>query len=438
MSGLFFQKELETMPRRELERLQLERLRWTVDYCYKNVPHYRGKLERAGVYSEKIKTLSDIRHIPFTTKDDLRDTYPYGLFAVPLKKIVRIHASSGTTGKPTVVGYTRNDLEVWSDCVARICAAAGVTDEDIAQISFGYGLFTGALGLHYGLEKIGASVIPISSGNTVKQVMILKDFGTTCLISTPSYALYMGEVAKEEGIRREELKLRIGLFGSEGCTAEMRDQIEAALDLFATDNYGMSELMGPGVSGECRYRDGIHINEDHFYPEIIDPSTGETHETGSEGELVITTLTKEGIPMLRYRTKDITRLNYEPCRCGRTFARMDKVKGRTDDMLKIRGVNVFPSQIESVLMNMRHVSPHYQLIVRREGFMDTLEVMLELTDGSLLEKYSELEALQDKIKARLYSVLGIDSKVSLVSPKTIERYVGKAKRIIDKRLDEQR
>ena len=433
---MFFQKEIETMPRKEIEALQLERLKWVVNYCYQNVELYRNKMDLADVKPDKIKQLSDLQYIPFTTKADIRDTYPYGMFAVPMKKIVRIHASSGTTGKPTVVGYTRRDLDYWSDMVARLCVAVGVTDEDVAQISFGYGLFTGALGLHYGLEKIGASVIPVSSGNTEKQAMILKDFGSTVLISTPSYAMYMSEVAKDMGITNEDLKLRIGLFGSEGCTPELRKQIEAGFGLFSTDNYGMSELMGPGVSGECEFRNGLHIAEDHFIPEIIHSQTGEVLPQGETGELVITTITKEGIPMLRYRTKDITRLNYEVCACGRTHVRMDKVKGRSDDMLKIRGVNVFPSQIESVLGNIEGVSPHYQLVLTRSNYTDYLEVRIEFVNERLLEYYSELETLQQQIHAKLKTVLGIDAKVTLVEPKSIERFAGKAKRIIDLREQE--
>lgn len=431
--AMFFQQEIETMPRSRLEELQLERLKWSVDFCIRNVPFYTKRLGEAGVTAEKIKSLSDIQYIPYTTKDDIRDQYPFGLFGRPRKEIVRVHASSGTTGKPTVVGYTRGDLDLWSDCVARLCAAVGVTDEDMIQIAFGYGLFTGALGLHYGLEKLGAAIVPASSGNTKKQIMLLKDFGVTGLVSTPSYALYMSEVAREMGVSNDELALRIGLFGSEGCTEEMRLQVEKGFDLFATDNYGMSELMGPGVSGECHLRQGLHINEDHFLAEIIDPTTGEVREPGASGELVMTTLTREGFPMLRYRTKDITRLNLEPCACGRTFARMDKTTGRTDDMLKIRGVNVFPSQIESVLVSMENIGPHYQLVVRREGFMDTLEVQVELTDASLLEDYGALERQQRSVKANLNTVLGIDCKVSLIEPKSLERFQGKAKRIIDLR-----
>jgi len=433
---MFFQKDLETMPRKQLEELQLERLKWVVDYCYRNVPFYQKRLDECGVTADKIKQLSDVQYIPFTTKEDIRDNYPFGLFAQPMKNIARIHASSGTTGKPTVVGYTKNDLNTWSDLVARLCVAVGVTDEDVVQISFGYGLFTGALGLHYGLEKIGAAVIPVSSGNTEKQVMILKDFGTTALVSTPSYALYMSEVAREKGVL-DDLKLRLGLFGSEGCTPEMREQVEKSFHVFATDNYGMSELMGPGVSGECIYRDGMHISEDHFLPELIDSATGKVLTEGETGELVITTLTKEGFPLLRYRTKDLTRLNYEPCKCGRTFVRMDKIKGRSDDMMKIRGVNVFPTQIESVLVTLPHIGPHYQLILRREGYMDTLEVKVELTDSSLLDEYKKLSEIQKDVKAHLKTVLGIETKVTLCEPKSIERFQGKAKRIIDLRNQPQ-
>ncbi len=430
---MFWQKELETMGRQRLEELQLTRLKWMVSYCYQTVPMYRKKFDDAKVSPDKIKCLSDLKYIPFTTKEDIRDTYPFGMFAAPMNKIVRIHASSGTTGKPTVVGYTKTDLDNWSDLVARLVAAAGAREDDLVQIAFGYGLFTGALGLHYGLERLGAAVVPTSSGNTEKHIMLMKDFGTTALVSTPSYALYMAEVAKEMGFAKEDFKLRLGLFGSEGCTLEMRDKIEEAWGLFATDNYGMSELMGPGVSGECEYRDGMHIAEDHFIPEIIDSVTGEGLAAGEAGELVITTITKEGFPVLRYRTKDISRLTYEVCRCGRTHVRMDKIMGRTDDMLKIRGVNVFPSQIESVLVSCPQVGGHYQLIVRREGFMDTLEVKVELMDTGLLEKYSELEKLQKAIKAKLKTVLGIEAKVTLAEPKSLERYQGKAKRVFDLR-----
>ena len=433
----FFQKDIETMPRAELEKLQLEKLKHITKYCYDNVPLYKRKFDEVGFDCSKIKTLSDIQYIPYTTKADFRDNYPFGMFATPLKKVTRLHASSGTTGKPTVVGYTKNDLEMWSDCMARLVTAAGATDEDIVQISFGYGLFTGALGLHYGLEKIGATVVPCSSGNTEKQVMLMKDFGTTALVATPSYALRIGEVAEEMGIKRDELKLRLGLFGSEGCTPEMRAQIEDYLHLLATDNYGMSELMGPGVSGECEERDGLHFCEDYFYPEIVDPETLEPLAEGETGELLVTTLTKEGLPLLRYRTRDITRLNYSPCKCGRTGVRMDKVKGRSDDMLKIRGVNVFPSQIESVLIGTEQIGANYQLVVRREGFSDTLEVRVELVDASLLESYGEIERLQKKIMHNLQTTLGIQCKVSLLEPKTLERFVGKAHRVVDLRNEKK-
>ena len=399
---MFFQKDVETMKRKDIEALQLEKLRHMVDYCYRNVPFY--------------------------TKN-----YPFGMFAVPMSDIVRIHASSGTTGKPTVVGYTKKDLDMWSDCVARIAVAAGATKEDIVQISFGYGMFTGALGLHFGLEKIGCAVVPNSSGNTEKALMFMRDFKTTALVATPSYALYMAETAKKLEYPMSDYHLRLGLFGSEGCTPEMRTQIEKGWGLFATDNYGMSELLGPGVSGECTERCGLHINEDHFLVEVVDPETLEPVDEGEDGELIVTPLSKEAFPLLRYRTRDISNVIYEPCKCGRTFARMEKIKGRSDDMLKIRGVNVFPSQIESVLVGMKNVSPHYQLIVRREGFADTLEVQVELSDNSLLESFGMIQDLQNSIKHNLHTVLGIQCKVSIVEPMTIERFVGKAKRVIDLR-----
>ena len=434
---MFFQKEIETMSRPEIEALQLERLKWMVNYCYENVPFYHERLEKAGVTGDKIKTLSDIQYIPFTTKDDIRDNYPFNMLATPMKKIVRIHASSGTTGKPTVGAYTKKDLDTWSDHVARVAVAAGATEDDIFQISFGYGLFTGALGLHYGLEKIGATVIPASSGNTAKQLMMFRDFGVTGLVATPSYALYLGEMVRESGYPRDAYKLRLGLLGSEGCTEEMREQIEKNLGIFVTDNYGMTELGGPGVSGECEYRCGLHFAEDAFLPEIIDTETGMQKAPGESGELVVTTLLREGMPVLRYRTKDITRLNYEPCRCGRTHVRMDKVTGRSDDMMIIKGVNVFPSQIESVLVGTKGIGPHYQLVVRRRNFMDNLEVKVELVSADLLESYGELEALQRGLHDRLKSVLGLETKVTLVEPKSLERFQGKAKRILDLRNEKE-
>lgn len=429
---MFWQKDAETMPRAQIKELQLKKLQHTVKWCYDRVPYYHKIMEEAKVTPDMIRTLEDVRRLPFTTKADLRDNYPFGLFAVPKKEIVEIHASSGTTGKPIVGGYTRNDMDVWSDCVARIAVASGANENDICQIAFGYGLFTGAFGLHYALEKIGAMVVPISSGNSEKQIMIMKDFGTTLLVATPSYAVYLSELAKEMGVANQ-LQLRLGLFGSEVCTPEMRDQIERNIGITVTDNYGLTEIGGPGMSGECLFRDGLHINEDHFLCEIIDPETGEVLPEGEKGELVVTPLTKEGFPIFRYRTKDITRIITEPCKCGRTFARMDKVVGRTDDMLIIKGVNVFPSQIESVLIQSPHIGPHYQLILRKKNYMDNLEVKVELIDGSLLDQYGALEKVAGDIRAQLRTVLGLDCKVTLAEPQSIERSTGKAKRIVDLR-----
>ena len=424
---------IETASLDELQALQTARLKWTLHHAYNNVPMYKRKFDAAGVHPDDFNELADIRKFPCTTKQDLRDNYPFDTFAVPMEQVVRIHASSGPTGKPTVVGYTKKDLDMWSDCVARLAVAAGATKEDIVQISFGYGMFTGALGLHCGLEKIGCAVVPNSSGNTEKALMFMRDFKTTALVATPSYALYMAETAKKLEYPMSDYHLRLGLFGSEGCTPEMRTQIEKGWGLFATDNYGMSELIGPGVSGECTERCGLHINEDHFLVEVVDPETLEPVDEGEDGELIVTPLSKEAFPLLRYRTRDISNVIYEPCKCGRTFARMEKIKGRSDDMLKIRGVNVFPSQIESVLVGMKNVSPHYQLIVRREGFADTLEVQVELSDNSLLESFGMIQDLQNSIKHNLHTVLGIQCKVSIVEPMTIERFVGKAKRVIDLR-----
>jgi phenylacetate-CoA ligase len=439
MEHRIFQPEIETMCRAGIEALQLERLKSVAIRCYERVPMYKKKFDDARFDPYKIKVLSDIEYMPFTTKEDFRDNYPFGMFAVPKKDILRLHASSGTTGKPTVVGYTRKDLDVWSDCIARIVTAAGATDEDTIQISFGYGLFTGALGLHYGLEKIGACVVPASSGNTQKQIMLLKDCEATGIVATPSYAMHIGDVIKEMGYDIEkDFTLKWGILGSEGCTEEMRDQIEKSMHIFVTDNYGMSELMGPGVSGECMERKGLHFNEDHFLPEIIDPATLTPLKPNGDGstargELVVTTLSKDALPVLRYRTKDITRFNYSPCACGRTHIRMDKASGRTDDMLKIRGVNVFPSQIESVVMTFSQIAPHYELVVTRSGGSDRLEVRVELIDGSLLDSYAKLEQLREHIRRELLSVLGINVKVSLVEPKSLKRFEGKAKRVVDNR-----
>jgi phenylacetate-CoA ligase len=437
MENRIWNRDMECMPRKEMEALQLTRLRALVDYCDRNVEFYHKRLAAAGVTADKIKTLSDIQYIPYTTKDDLRDTYPFDMFSVPMKKIVRIHASSGTTGNPTVVGYTREDMENWTEQVARMVVAAGASDESVVQICFGYGMFTGALGLHYGLEKIGATVVPTSSGNTQKQLKFMRDFGTNTIVATPSYCMYLAESAKEMSgeYPMDQYKLSLGLLGSEGCTPEMRNQIEQSWGkgFFVTDNYGMSELNGPGMSGECIHRCGLHINEDHFLCEVINSDTLDVLDRGETGELVVTALTKRGIPMLRYRTKDITRIDYEACECGRTTARMHKIIGRSDDMLIIRGVNVFPSQVESALIGISEIGPHYQLVVRRKNYADTLEVRVELIDGSLLERYAELEALQQRVHDRIKTILGIEIDVNLVEPKSIERFTGKAQRVVDLR-----
>jgi phenylacetate--coA ligase len=429
----YFNEKMERLDREDLKKIQLERLKKTVERCYHNVPFYKERLDSVGMTPEKFTSLDDLKEIPFTTKADIRDHYPYGLFAAPMKEIVRLHASSGTTGKPTVVGYTRNDLNMWAEAMARLLVAAGLTDEDIVQVSFGYGLFTGAFGLHYGIENVGATVVPTSSGNTEKQIMLMKDFGTTALVGTPSYAIHMAEVAEQMGIKKEDLKLRLGFFGAEASTEEMRAELEKRWGILATENYGMSELVGPGVAGECIYKKGMHINEDLFIPEIIDPATGEVLPYGEKGEVVVTTICKEGIPLLRYRTKDITYIIDEPCECGRTTLRFHKMQGRSDDMLIIKGVNVFPSQIESAITGTSGISPHYQLIVTKEGYFDALEVVLELVDGSLLNNYKELVALERSIKHKIRTVVGIDVKIKLVNPNTIERSQGKAKRVVDLR-----
>lgn len=429
-------ERIETMSRDEMRLLQSRRLAAIVLYSYENVPMYRKKFDDIGLLPGDIASVEDIQKIPFTTKEDLRDNYPFGLFAVPIKQIVRLHASSGTTGKPIVVGYTRADMEMWTEAVARLVVAAGGTDDDIAQVLFGYGMFTGGLGLHYGLERVGMTVIPASGGNSERQLMYMQDFGTTVMVSTPSYALYLSEVAHENGVDTRKLKLKTGLFGGEGHTPEMRKEIEERWGIIATENYGLSEITGPGVSGECVVQNGMHINEDFFYPEIVDTDTLKGLVKGEKGEVVLTTLTKEGIPMLRYRTKDISILNEEKCECGRTTVRMNKILGRTDDMLIIRGVNVFPSQIESVLVGMREIGPHYQIVVRKKGFMDDIEIMVEVKSTDLIEKYKELEKLEQKIHHSLRNVLQISAKVKLVEPKTLERFVGKAKRVIDLRNGE--
>ena len=424
----------ETLSRADMEALQLSRLQETVKRVYERVAPYRKKMEERGLRPEDVKSLADLSRLPFVTKADLRDNYPFGLFAVPTEELVRIHASSGTTGKPTVVGYTAGDLETWTECVTRIAVAGGATPGDVAQICFGYGMFTGALGLHYGLEKLGAAIVPSSTGNSEKQIMYMKDFGTTLLVATPSYALRLAEVAREMGIEpARDLSVKIGLVGSELLTEAMREEMHKAwgADMLVTSNYGMSELMGPGVSGECEYLDGMHINEDFFIPEIIDPETEEVLPPGERGELVITCIRKEALPLIRYRTKDITRLIYEPCRCGRTTCRMENLSGRSDDMLKIRGVNVFPGQIEEVILSVPELGPHYEIIVERDGYADKLSVRVELVHAT--DSFQELERIAGTVRQRLRIVLGLDAKVMLESPNTLQRFEGKAKRIKDLR-----
>ncbi len=434
---MIWNDEFETLPREVIESLQLKRLQQTLQRVYATVPFYRQQLDKVGMTPDKVKSLADLQRLPFTLKQDMRDNYPYGLFAVPLEQIVRIHASSGTTGKPTVVGYTRRDIDTWAELMARSFVSAGAHKGDIIHNAYGYGLFTGGLGAHYGAEKLGASVIPMSGGNTKKQLMIMKDFGSTVLTCTPSYSLYLAEVAAEEGIDFKSLKLKVGIFGAEPWSEEIRNEIEEKLNLKAIDIYGLSEILGPGVGIECiEAQKGLHIWEDHFIPEIINPETGEVLPHGEQGELVITTITKEGIPMIRYRTRDITRIIPEPCICGRTHVRLERMSGRSDDMLIIRGVNVFPSQIESVLINIDGVEPHYQLIVDREENLDTLEVQVEVNEKAFSDEIKVMQGLSSRIQKEIKEMLGVTCKVRLVEPKTIARSEGKAKRVIDKRKDQ--
>lgn len=428
----------ETLSRSEIEAIQLKKLKETVRYIYEKVAPYRQKMDEAGVKPGDIQSLEDLTNLPFTYKADFRDNYPMGLFAVDRKDLVRFHASSGTTGKPTVVGYTRNDLEMWLNNVARVACMGGATADDVAQISFGYGTFTGALGLHGGLEKIGASVIPMSSGNTKKQIMFLKDMGVTLLVATPSYALHLGEEIRAKGMDPEkDLNVHIGLFGGEGMTEPMREEMHKVWgeDFLCTQNYGMSELCGPGVAGECQELAGMHINEDWFIPEIIDPETEEVLPPGEKGELVITCLGKEALPLVRYRTGDITRLMYEPCRCGRTTVRMENISGRADDMLVIRGVNVFPTQIEEVLLQIPEIGPHYEILVERKNRLDVMTITVELVDDRLLDSYSQLSELEMKIRKGLKSQLGLATQIRLVAPYSLKRFEGKAKRVTDLRKD---
>lgn len=430
----YFNEEFETLPRPALEALQLKRLQQVLQRVYRNVPFYEESFDNAGISPDAIKSLADLQRLPFTTKQDMRDSYPYGLFAAPMEEVVRIHASSGTTGKPTVVGYTSRDISNWSDLMARSFVAAGAHRGDIIHNAYGYGLFTGGLGAHYGAERLGASVIPISGGNTKRQIMIMQDFGSTVLTCTPSYSLFMAEEARTEGIDFKNLKLRVGIFGAEPWSEAMRREIETKLNLDAIDIYGLSEIMGPGVAIECiEAKSGLHIWEDHFIPEIIDPESGEVLPEGTQGELVITTITKEGIPLIRYRTRDITSLTYAPCICGRTHARLTRMSGRSDDMLIIRGVNVFPSQIESILVRVEGVEPHYLLIVDREENLDTLEVQVEVGEELFSDEIKVLQSLAKRIEKEIKENLGVTSRVKLVEPKTIQRSEGKAKRVIDNR-----
>ncbi|MDP3183511.1 MAG: phenylacetate--CoA ligase [Desulfobaccales bacterium] len=426
--------ENETLPREDLEALQLRRLQAVVERVYHLVPFYRRRLDEAGVKPGDVRTLEDLRRLPFTVKQDLRDNYPFGMFATPMSQIVRIHASSGTTGKSTPVAYTQRDLETWSELMARTLAAGGTHRGDIVHNAYGYGLFTGGLGFHYGAERLGAAVIPVSGGQTRRQIMLLQDFAPTVLTCTPSFALYLAEVGQEMGVDFQKLPLRVGIFGAEPWTEAMRSEIENRLGLDAVDIYGLSEIIGPGVSVECvEGKKGLHIFEDHFLPEIIDPATLEPVPPGEMGELVITTLTKEAMPLLRYRTRDITSLDYAPCRCGRTLARMHRLRGRSDDMLIIRGVNVFPSQIEAVLLETPGVAPHYQLIVDREGQLDTLEIQVEVDEATFSDEVKQLQALAKNIERQIKDYFTVSVKVRLVEPRSLPRSEGKAKRVIDRR-----
>jgi len=430
---MIWDREHEAMSRADLQALQLQRLQAQVANVYEKVPFYRYAFREKGLTPQSVRSLDDLPSLPFTTKRDFRDNYPLGLAAVPLERIVRVHASSGTTGKPTVVAYTANDIDLWSEVMARTLTAGGVTRDDVVHNAYGYGLFTGGLGFHYGAERIGAMVIPMSGGNTKRQIMFIQDLGSTVLCCTPSYALYLAEVAEEMGVDLRATRLKVGIFGAEPWSQRMREEIEAKVGLKALDIYGLSEVIGPGVSVECEHQAGLHIFEDHFLPEIVDPKTGEPLPYGERGELVLTTLTKEALPVIRYRTGDITSLNPEPCACGRTLVRMGKISGRTDDMLIVRGINVFPSQIESALLQVEGVQPHYQIIVDRQHSMDDLEVWVEVSEELFADEIRRLEALERKIGDELRHVLGISARVKLVEPKTIQRSEGKARRVIDRR-----
>jgi phenylacetate-CoA ligase len=431
---MIYDEEFETLPREALEALQLKRLQQVLERVYHTVGFYRTAFDEAGVTPDDIRTLNDLRRIPFTTKQDLKENYPFGLFAVPMSSIIRLHASSGTTGKPTVVGYTKRDIDTWSTLMARSFVAAGLTRNDIIHNAYGYGLFTGGLGAHYGAEKLGASVIPMSGGSTKKQIMLLQDFAPTAICCTPSYALYLAEQGTEMGVDMKSLRLRVGLFGGEPWSEQMRQEIEDRLAITALDIYGLSEIMGPGVSVECAEgKHGLHVFEDHFIVEVIDPVTGEPVKNGETGELVFTSLTKEAFPLIRYRTRDLSRLMKEPCRCGRTLARMARVSGRSDDMLVIRGVNVFPSQIESVLLGIEGLEPHYEMIVDRDGTLDTLEIRVEVGEQIFSDEVRSLQRIERRVAKDIKDYLGVTASIKLVEPRSLERFEGKAIRVVDKR-----
>lgn len=430
---MYWNEKIETMPREELRKLQGERLKDAVTRVYENVPYYAEKMKEKGVTPSDINTVDDLYKLPFTLKTDLRANYPFNTFAVPMDQVVRIHASSGTTGKQTVVGYTQNDIDVWAECVARCLTTAGVTNKDLIHVAYGYGLFTGGLGLHYGAEKIGASTIPVSGGNTKRQIELLIDFQSTVLACTPSYALHLADEMQQMGVTKDMLNLRVGIFGAEPWTEEMRKQIEEKLGLKAFDIYGLSETMGPGVSINCEHNCGLHIQEDNFLPEIINPETGEVLPEGSTGELVFTCITKEALPLIRYRTRDLSRLFHETCECGRTLVRMEKVMGRSDDMMIIRGVNVFPSQIESVLLAFGEVEPHYLIYVDRINNLDCMEIHIEMTSKIFSDSVKDIERIENKLRQEIQSAIGVSAKIKLVEPRSIPRSEGKAKRVIDRR-----
>jgi phenylacetate-CoA ligase len=430
---MIWDRRHECMNREEVEQLQLERLQSTLNRVYRNVAFYRTRFDQLKIIPDEIQSIRDLAQFPLTTKEDLRESYPYGMFALPLREVVRIHSSSGVTGKPTVTGYTRNDLHHWSQLTARVLTAGGVTKDDVVQITFKYGLFTGAFGLHHGAELIGASVIPMSTGNTRKQVLIMKDYRTTALVSTPSYALLLAKFIEKEGINPKSLSLRLGLFGGEPCPEPMRKEIEERLSINATDNYGVSEVMGPGVSAECEHRNGLHLYEDHFIAEIIDPRKLKVLPLGAEGELVLTTLTKEGFPLVRYRTRDITSLDTSPCPCGRTMVRMRKVIGRSDDIIIIKGVNVFPSQVESILLEVEGVEPHYQIIADRVEGVDTMEIKVEVNEKVFSDEIKNLQNISSQIERRLRETVGVSTKVKLVAPESLQSKNGKIPKVIDRR-----